>query len=174
MSIEYWKQLHLCAELAKEVDNTEDNKLVTWLLSYFYGNSEAKEIVKNDPAYLGGIKAEPDDTNKNWLSTKNTIESIIYDHVSEEVRNLIFARMSKDLRASPFYGTDFIDILRILADAADIELNAHIEELFGPPECRECGYGYEEDEDYCSDPDCGNNGGMFEVVLPRWLENYLY
>ena len=197
---------------AKDLD-TKDNKLVIWVLSYFYGNSEAKEIVKNDPFYLGedtripprpptGVRAG---SPANWQSILNTIESICdtgpswgqsssfsafssqsktsvildkestADNVSERVQELIFTRMIKDLRTSPFYGTDFIDIMGILADATDMSLTGHINKWFGPPECPNCGMDseWEIEDDYCTNPDCEDEGEV-EVVLPNWLLNYLY
>ncbi len=185
---------------AKDLD-TKDNKLVIWVLSYFYGNSEAKEIVKNDPFYLGeGTKIPPRPPTgvragspANWQSILNTIESICdtgpspydwgqssssqstADNVSERVQELIFTRMIKDLRTSPFYGTDFIDIMRILADATDMSLIGHINKWFGPPECPNCGMDseWEIEDDYCTNPDCEDEGEV-EVVLPNWLLNYLY
>ena len=153
---------------AKDLD-TKDNKLVIWVLSYFYGNSEAKEIVKNDPFYLGDIK--------------DTIESIIYDHLSEELLKLIFTRRGKDLRNSPFQPSkgegsaeEFIDIMGILAAAAGISLGGHIEELFRDTECPQC-EGWDDDDnqweienDYCTNPDC--NVEEVLPVLPDWLGRY--
>ena len=80
--------------------------------------------------------------------------------------------------------------MRILADATDIvsdssnpkyaSLIGHIEELFGPPECRKC-EGWDDDgneweidgEGYCTNPNCEDEG-VAEVILPKWLSNYLF